>query len=102
MILESNWMWITRTDSGSPLLSLKVVMIRISGARKMRQQEDYFPPRASLGIKTIGVCAAHKKSICDDRANRFSIESTVIWIGKDSESQSNEYLEECNTHQCGE
>ncbi len=68
----------------------------------MRKQEDNFPPRASLDIKMIGVCTAHKKSICDDRANRISIESTVIWIGKDSESQSNEYLEECNTHQCGE
>lgn len=68
----------------------------------MRKQEDYFPPRASLGIKINDVSAAHKKSSCDDRANRISIESTVIWIGKDSESQSNEYLEECNTHQCGE
>ena len=68
----------------------------------MRKQEDYFPPRASPDIMIIGVCAAHKKSIWVDRANRISIESTVIWIGKDSESQSNEYLEECNTHQYGE
>ncbi len=38
----------------------------------------------------------------DCRENRNSIESTVIWIGKDSESESIEYLEECNTHQNGE
>jgi len=31
-----------------------------------------------------------------------ALESTVIWIGKDSETQPNKYLEECNTHQCGE
>ena len=77
-------------------------MIRISGARKMQDQEDNVLPRASLNIKIIGGYCAHKKSVLDDRVKRISIESTVIWIGKDSESQSNEYLEECNTHQCGE
>jgi hypothetical protein len=30
------------------------------------------------------------------------LEGTVSWIGKDSETQSDQYLEECNTHQCGE
>jgi len=35
-------------------------------------------------------------------SEKKTIESTVIWIGKDSESESNEYLEECNTHQSGE
>ena len=38
----------------------------------------------------------------DCRENKNSFESTVIWIGKDSESESIEYLEECNTHQSGE
>ena len=68
----------------------------------MQNQEDYVLPRASLDIKIIGAYGAQKKSVDDDHANRISIESTVIWIGKDSESQSNEYLEECNTHQYGE
>ena len=68
----------------------------------MPNQEDYFLPSASLDIKIITGCCTHKKNSYDDRENRISIESTVIWIGKDSESQSNEYLEECNTHQCGE
>ena len=68
----------------------------------MQNQEDYFLPHATLDIKIMGGCGAHKKKGFDDRANRISIESTVIWIGKDSESQSNKYLEECNTHQCGE
>ncbi len=38
----------------------------------------------------------------DGCSEKKTIESTVIWIGKDSESKSNEYLEECNTHQSGE
>jgi hypothetical protein len=38
----------------------------------------------------------------DGCSEKKTIESTVIWIGKDSESESNEYLEECNTHQSGE
>ena len=95
-------MWIHGTGPGSPLLALMVVMIRINGARKMPNQEDYFLPRASLDIKIITGCGTHKKNCYDGRENRISIESTVIWIGKDSESQSNEYLEACNTHQCGE
>ncbi len=68
----------------------------------MQNQEDEVLPSASLDIKIIGGSGAHKKSVCDDRGNRIHIESMVIWIGKDSESQSNEYLEECNTHQYGE
>ena len=38
----------------------------------------------------------------DGCRNENAIESTVIWIGKDSESESDQYLEECNTHQSGE
>lgn len=68
----------------------------------MQNQEDYFLPRASLVIRVFGGCGGRKKSVYDDGTNRISLESTVIEIGKDSESQSNEYLEECNTHQCGE
>jgi len=38
----------------------------------------------------------------DGRPSNASTESMVNWIGKDSKSESIEYLEECNTHQCGE
>ena len=38
----------------------------------------------------------------DGCRNENAIESTVIWIGKDSESESDQYLEECNRHQSGE
>ncbi len=68
----------------------------------MQNQEDYFLRPTSLNTKIIGSFGTPEKGVYDDRVNRMSIESTVIWIGKDSESQSNEYLEECNTHQCGE
>jgi hypothetical protein len=68
----------------------------------MQNQEDYFLRPASLDIKIIRRLGTPRKGVDDDRVNRMCIESTVIWIGKDSESQSNEYLEECNTHQCGE
>jgi hypothetical protein len=38
----------------------------------------------------------------DGYSEKKTIERTVSWIGKDSESESNEYLEECNTHHIGE
>jgi len=38
----------------------------------------------------------------DDRSDDNTIESSVIWIGKDSKSETDQYLEECNTHQSGE
>ncbi len=38
----------------------------------------------------------------DDCRIENDTESTVIWIGKDSESEPDQYLEECNTHQSGE
>ncbi len=45
---------------------------------------------------------APQKNGYDGCSEKKNIESTVIWIGKDSESESNEYLEECNTYQSGE
>ncbi len=42
------------------------------------------------------------KKSCDQYGNTKKLESTVSWIGKDSESQSIKYLEECNTHHNGE
>lgn len=68
----------------------------------MQKQEEGVLSNTSQQIKLEGGRGNHKKRSGDQCSNQSFFESMVIWIGKDSESQSNEYLEECNTHQYGE
>lgn len=55
-----------------------------------------------MDLEFIDNFALSKEMGYDGCKNENAIESTVIWIGKDSESESDQYLEECNTHQSGE
>lgn len=68
----------------------------------MQKQEEGVVLQPSQQTKLDGGDGNHKKCGNVKSANQNVFESMVIWIGKDSESQSNEYLEECNTHQSGE
>lgn len=66
---------------------------------------DEFSKACSIEPSEIG-CHSPKKFSYDGVSQRLPTESpvqgTVIWIAKDSESKSEEYLEECNTRQNGE
>ena len=68
----------------------------------MQKQEKGVLPHTPQQTKLEGGRGNHIKCGSDQCSNQSVFESMVIWIGKDSESQSNEYLEECNTHQSGE
>ena len=68
----------------------------------MQSEEIGVGPKLPFDSEIIEKKFATEKFGYDNPANKNSIESTVIWIGKDSESESIEYLEECNTHQSGE
>ena len=68
----------------------------------MQNQNEGVPPISPLQKQLKVESVPPKKNGYDDCSGKKTIESTVIWIGKDSESESNEYLEECNTHQSGE
>ena len=68
----------------------------------MQEQEKGVLSNTSQQTKLDGGRGNHKKCGSDQCSNQSVFESMVIWIGKDSKSQSNEYLEECNMHQSGE
>lgn len=68
----------------------------------MQDQEICSLPHVALQALPRGQSNDAKIERSDTGTNNDVIESTVNWIGKDSESQPIEYLEECNTHQCGE
>ena len=68
----------------------------------MQNQNEGVLPSTLPPTQWMIESAPPKKNGYDGRSEKKTIESTVIWIGKDSESESNEYLEECNTHQSGE
>ena len=68
----------------------------------MQEQEKGVLSNTSQQAKLDGGRGNHKKCGSDQYSNQSVSESMVIWIGKDSKSQSNEYLEECNMHQSGE
>ena len=67
--------------------------ISLNRDRETMQNEEFGDSLHSPTDMQIGYDAPSEKS---------AFESTVIWIGKDSESESNEYLDECNTQQSGE
>ena len=68
----------------------------------MQRRNDGNMPMASALLPSADNFALSIKMGYDDRSDENTIESTVIWIGKDSESETDQYLEECNTHQSGE
>ena len=59
-------------------------------------------PKASTELQLGDDFALPIKMGYDGYKNETATESTVIWIGKDSESEPDQYLEESNTHQSGE
>jgi hypothetical protein len=69
---------------------------------KMQRRDDGGFPNEQTELQIINNSALSKEMGYDGCKNENAIESTVIWIGKDSESESDQYLEECNTHQSGE
>ena len=69
---------------------------------KMQNEKLRVTPKHPFDLEIIEKQIDSEIKDYDCRQNTNSIESTVIWSGKDSESKSIEYLEECNTHQNGE
>jgi len=70
--------------------------------RKMQNREADDSLKAFRSDPMENGCHTPKKLSYDGDWQRLPTEGTVIWIAKDSESESEEYLEECNTHQNGE
>ena len=68
----------------------------------MQSRDDENLPEASASLPFADYLALSTKMGYDDRSDENAIESSVIWIGKDSKSETDQYLEECNTHQSGE
>jgi len=68
----------------------------------MQRRDDGNLPEAPTEFPFANNFALSIKMGYDVRSANNAIESTVIWIGKDSESETDQYLEECNTHQSGE
>ena len=68
----------------------------------MQNEEFSVSPKNPFDLEINEKWIAPEIKDYDCREKKNSIESTVIWIGKDSESESVEYLEECNTYQSGE
>ena len=68
----------------------------------MQRRDDENLPEASASLPFVNYLALSTKMGYDDRCDENAIESSVIWIGKDSKSETDQYLEECNTHQSGE
>ena len=68
----------------------------------MQRRDDRNLPKDSAELLVADNFALSFKRGYDVRSDENAIESTVIWIGKDSESETDQYLEECNTHQSGE
>jgi len=68
----------------------------------MQRRDDGNLPKASAKLPFADNFALPIKMGYDVCSDENAIESTVIWIGKDSESETDQYLEECNTHQSGE
>ncbi len=71
----------------------------------MKNREDQKAGPVSppwCGFPTPSVTDSSSKKNDNKDIDRSLLEGTVSWIGKDSESQPIEYLEECNTFQNGE
>jgi hypothetical protein len=68
----------------------------------MQHQEEELSIKKPFPTVSWGQCKIPKEIGYDANSKNVALEGTVIWIGKDSESKSDLYLEECNTHQSGE
>ena len=68
----------------------------------MEKRKDGGFANTTTELQIVNNSALSKEMGYDGCKYENKIESTVIWIGKDSESESDQYLEECNTHQSGE
>ena len=68
----------------------------------MEKRKDGGFANTTTELQIVNNSALSKEMGYDGCKYENKIESKVIWIGKDSESESDQYLEECNTHQSGE